>query len=205
MGRPRTYDLEAALDAVRDVFWEQGYEQVSIGDLERCTGLDRSSLYNAFGSKRALFEAALDRYEALVRAQLTRMREGDAGVDDIVAFFRGTARELRADVDGGRRGCFMVNTIAELGGSDGFASGAGKRYRDALHDAFAAVLDRAASRGEIDASLNDARSRVLAAAVMGCSLSARLDPVDAAETSEAVAAEVRSWRLRSARPQRGRA
>jgi len=198
MGRPRAYDLEAALDSVRDLFWEQGYEQVSIGALERCTGLDRSSLYNAFGSKRALFEAALTRYEALVRAQLARLHDANVGVDDIAAFFGETARELRADAEGGRRGCFMANTIAELGGTDGFASEAGTRHRDALHDAFAAVLDRAASRGEVDATLNVARSRMLAVAVLGCSLSARLDPVDAAETADSVAAEVRSWRLRPA-------
>jgi hypothetical protein len=90
-----------------------------------------------------------------------------------------------------------VNTIAEFGCNDSLASSTGTRYRDALHEAFASALDRAAKRGEIERRHNPARARALAATVMGYSLAARLDPLDAAETCEAVAAEVQSWRLRS--------
>lgn len=46
------------VEAAGDLFWEQGYEKTSIGELEKKTGLDRSSLYHAFGNKHALFRAA---------------------------------------------------------------------------------------------------------------------------------------------------
>ena len=197
MGRPRAYDLETALGAVRDVFWERGYEQVSISDLEQRTGLDRSSLYNAFGSKHALFEAVLQRYEEEVRTGLSRMRESGPGLDAVAGFFTDAAARLRSDSVAGRRGCLIVNTIAEFGCSDSLASSTGERYRDALRDAFVSALDRAAERGEVDRRHNRARARALAATVMGYSLAARLDPLDAAETCEAVAAEVQSWRLRA--------
>ena len=54
MGRPKGYDRETVLLAARDLFWEQGYERTSIADLEERTGLNRSSLYTEFGSKRQL-------------------------------------------------------------------------------------------------------------------------------------------------------
>jgi len=54
-GRPKGYDRRAVLVVARDLFWEKGYEATSISDLERHTGLNRSSLYQEFGSKRDLF------------------------------------------------------------------------------------------------------------------------------------------------------
>ena len=59
MARPKGYDRDAVLVAARDLFWEQGYERASIADLEKRTGLNRSSIYQEFGSKRELFSAAL--------------------------------------------------------------------------------------------------------------------------------------------------
>lgn len=70
MARPRGYDRETVLAAARDLFWERGYDATSITDLEQCTGLNRSSLYQEFGSKDGLFEAALACYADQVVARL---------------------------------------------------------------------------------------------------------------------------------------
>lgn len=64
MGRPREFDHETVLDKAGQLFWRQGYETVSVQDLESATGLGRGSLYNAFGDKEGLFLAALDQYVA---------------------------------------------------------------------------------------------------------------------------------------------
>ncbi len=61
MGRPRQFDTDAVLSAARAAFVRNGYRGTSIDDLLRATGLQRASLYSAFGSKRGLFIAALDR------------------------------------------------------------------------------------------------------------------------------------------------
>ncbi|CCE12217.1 putative transcriptional regulator, TetR family [Bradyrhizobium sp. STM 3843] len=62
MGRPRTFDCDAALDQAMEVFWRHGYEGATIAQLTEAMGINPPSLYAAFGSKEGLLKAALDRY-----------------------------------------------------------------------------------------------------------------------------------------------
>src|ERR1700724_4481395 len=62
MGRPRSFDIDGALDGALHVFWRKGYEGTSLSDLTNAVGVNRPSLYAAFGDKKALFRKALDRY-----------------------------------------------------------------------------------------------------------------------------------------------
>jgi AcrR family transcriptional regulator len=61
-GRPREFDTDRALDAALHVFWRKGYEGSSLLDLTKAMGINRTSLYAAFGNKEALFRKAVDRY-----------------------------------------------------------------------------------------------------------------------------------------------
>ncbi|MEV8632126.1 TetR/AcrR family transcriptional regulator [Streptosporangium sp. NPDC051023] len=61
-GRPRAFDPEAALDRALEVFWRQGYEGTAISDLTAAMGINRPSLYAAFGNKEELFRKVFDRY-----------------------------------------------------------------------------------------------------------------------------------------------
>lgn len=61
-GRKRGFDDQAALQKAMELFWQHGYEGTSVADLTKALGINPPSLYAAFGSKRALFEMALDRY-----------------------------------------------------------------------------------------------------------------------------------------------
>jgi AcrR family transcriptional regulator len=63
MGRPRTFCMDEALDIALKVFWRKGYEGTSIDDLTHAMGINRPSLYCAFGNKEQLFRKALDRYQ----------------------------------------------------------------------------------------------------------------------------------------------
>src|SRR5262249_17102093 len=64
-GRPRAYDPETALQTAIEAFWQAGYSGTSLDDLSAATGMNRPSLYGAFGDKRALYLKALDHYWTL--------------------------------------------------------------------------------------------------------------------------------------------
>jgi len=61
-GRPRSFDPDKALGLALRVFWRKGYEGASLSDLTKAMGINRPSLYAAFGDKQALFRKVLDRY-----------------------------------------------------------------------------------------------------------------------------------------------
>jgi AcrR family transcriptional regulator len=63
MARPREFDEDEALGAAMLEFWAKGYEGTTLSDLLQATGLNKSSLYKAFGSKEELFRRAADRYD----------------------------------------------------------------------------------------------------------------------------------------------
>jgi AcrR family transcriptional regulator len=62
MGRPREFNFDEALDRALEVFWRKGYEGTSIPDLTEAMGINRPSLYAAFGNKESLFGKVVDRY-----------------------------------------------------------------------------------------------------------------------------------------------
>jgi AcrR family transcriptional regulator len=62
MGRARTFDADEALDRAMTVFWSKGYEGTSLSDLTEAMGINRPSLYAAYGNKQELFRKALERY-----------------------------------------------------------------------------------------------------------------------------------------------
>ncbi len=62
IGRPREFDADQALDRAMEVFWRRGYEAATLPELTLAMGINRPSLYAAFGNKEQLFEKCLDRY-----------------------------------------------------------------------------------------------------------------------------------------------
>ena len=104
-GRPREFDMQKALERAMELFWRQGYEGTSLSDLTRELGINRPSLYAAFGSKEALFLKALDLYEA--RAGY---REAALTAPTAIAYARALL-EGAADLHGDKRnppGCLGV-------------------------------------------------------------------------------------------------
>ncbi|MGK5071284.1 HTH-type transcriptional repressor ComR [compost metagenome] len=64
MGRPRTFDRQAAVEQAMFLFWQQGYESTSLSQLKAALGggISAPSFYAAFGSKEALFREAAQCY-----------------------------------------------------------------------------------------------------------------------------------------------
>lgn len=148
MGRPRSFDDEAVLSRAMEEFWTHGYAGTSPAQLAEATGIAKGSLYNAFSSKRVLFDLCLDRYHRQVietaRDWMTRP---------------GTAREcisaaLKAVVDGDlaqpqRRGCLIGNTAVELAGEDAEMSAKLRRMQDESTAWFAERIRRGQVEGDV--------------------------------------------------------
>lgn len=85
-GRPRNFEPDLVLENAMQLFWSQGYEATSLQDLLLATGLSKSSLYESFGNKQSLFEAAFTRYFD-IRAR--QMRERLEQAESPLGYIRG--------------------------------------------------------------------------------------------------------------------
>lgn len=193
MPRPRSYEREAVVTAARDVFWENGFDGTALSDVERRTGLNRSSLYQEFGSKQGLFSAALDHYYDQVLDPLLTALESGTRLGAIDAFFAGVKGVILEDRAGRRRGCLLVNTIAELSPHDEAAARRARDFRDRLQGAFKRVLEADGSTARIANGSVDRLARMLLASTLGIWVCARIDLADAAARCDEIAAEVQSW------------
>ena len=63
VGRPRGFDKDVALEKALEVFWRKGYDGASLADLTEAMGINKPSLYSAFGNKDQLFLKAIEAYE----------------------------------------------------------------------------------------------------------------------------------------------
>jgi TetR/AcrR family transcriptional repressor of nem operon len=108
MGRPRGFDIEDAETALLDAFWSKGYEGTPVRDLCAATSQRAASLYAAFGDKDAMFQAAMRHYLGWIERQLAPPTDGRAGVRHVLE----TTCRLTIE-DPGRRGCLIINAVAE--------------------------------------------------------------------------------------------
>jgi AcrR family transcriptional regulator len=117
LGRPREFDRDAALRRAMDVFWERGYEGASLADLTRAMGINKPSLYAAFGCKEELFREAVALYDATDGSVTNRaLAEEPTARAAVEAMLRGNAEYYAAP--GKPPGCMIVLS-ATLGAPDG--------------------------------------------------------------------------------------
>ncbi len=189
MARPRSFITEDAVEAAAGVFWSKGYQDTAISDLEQATGLSRSSLYGAFGTKKAIFDLALEWYlHSFIGPRLAPMERPGASAGDVERFFSGLAGFFRT-ASQSRQGCLMINSIAEHEGRDHHLGRRAQAFRDRLTAAFASAM-----AGQHDAASAAEQAQLLTATTFGIWLSARIDTATAAEACDAAAACVRRWR-----------
>lgn len=117
MARPREFDEEAALEAIKNVFWEKGYDATSYADLIDATGLHKQSLYGAFGDKQALYMRALAAYDDHEVSSGVAMLEGRSDSSPPKGKKR-IAALLNAAIDAPgkndvRRGCLLCNAAVD--------------------------------------------------------------------------------------------
>ena len=159
------------LDALVQLFWERGFEGASLADIVEAAGLNKSSLYNTFGSKDELFALVLERYMAFRREMMAATITGDQGFDELATFFSMQREECAGTT--GCMGCLAVNAQTELGLRDDEVARRAGSYRDILSGGLRPILESAAERGEIDGGLVDTYIDMLTAFTVSLSVAAR--------------------------------
>jgi TetR/AcrR family transcriptional regulator, copper-responsive repressor len=128
-GRPRAYDSEAALQQARDAFWRAGYAGTSLDDIAAATGMNRPSLYAAFGDKRALYLEALAQYWKLAFAEMREALAADLPLPEALMQVYEGALSIYFSGEGNPRGCFVVGTAVTEAVED-------SEIRQSLHEGF---------------------------------------------------------------------
>jgi TetR/AcrR family transcriptional regulator, copper-responsive repressor len=164
-GRPRSFDTEATLAQATLAFWQRGYAATSLDDLSHATGLNRPSLYGAFGDKHALYLQALRLYteqsDAAIAAALA-----DRSLHDGLLRVYELALQLYYPPDEAARGCLLIGTAAtEAPRDEAIRQQLGDSLRG-FNAAFEARLQRAVSDGELPPGTDVAMRAQLASAVL---------------------------------------
>ena len=166
----KSFDEEAAIDSAMEVFWAKGFESASIADLIAQTGVNRGSLYNAFGGKRQLFVRALLKYDSVRRktmlAELEALDDPRRAIRD---FFANAVANTLADTE--HKGCFLINTIAESGSLDEQVQDIVANGLRELEGFFRRCIEVGQARGEIHKAIDPAAK---AAALLAMALSIRV-------------------------------
>ncbi len=158
VGRPREFDPDQVEDFAMRLFWEHGFDRVSITDVTAATGVNRRSIYDEFGSKEMLFERAIQRYLAGPGGYLSE------------ALTRPTAREVAdamvhgaADtVSGDPQGCLTVGDAHGL-----------RELRHATVHQLAERFDVAVADGELAGVDTLVLARWIAAVCQGIAVQSR--------------------------------
>ncbi|MEU6124858.1 TetR/AcrR family transcriptional regulator [Streptomyces sp. NPDC047123] len=157
MARPRKFDEDRVILAVRDEFWDKGYAATSLEDLLRVSGLGKGSLYGAFGDKHHLFLRVLRAYDdANLQMLRERLESATRGIDLVHEFLLSPASDPTGSA--ARRGCLLANSNAELAASTPEVAAEARRSYDAVTAILAEALERAQREGDLAPDVDPAET-----------------------------------------------
>ncbi|MHA3024027.1 TetR/AcrR family transcriptional regulator [Mycobacterium sp. BMJ-28] len=152
-GRPRAFDRAELLDRAIRLFWRRGYEATSVRDLSNELGIGQSSLYNAFGGKRALFDEAVGVYDreygGFVEAALADEPSAALALRRIL-----TEAPGRYTRSGEPPGCLVIT--GDAGTADGEVRTSMAHLRKRYVDLIRAKIEADISRGYLDGNTDAA-------------------------------------------------
>jgi len=151
-GRPRAFDLDAAIDKAMLIFWERGYEGTTLNDLTAAFGIQRGSFYKAFGSKEALFERVLLRYQETVASYTMDALDQPTALEVIASMWRNAA-----DASTGRdtpNGCLIVQAALGTSADSSSAHEELTRIRNEHRSRLVSRFDRSVDEGDLPPETN---------------------------------------------------
>jgi TetR/AcrR family transcriptional regulator, copper-responsive repressor len=165
-GRPRAYQPEIALGKALDLFRQDGFAATSLDDLSAATGMNRPSLYGAFGDKRELYIKSYARYRADARAGMTEIFREDLPIRQRLRKIYAVALDIYLSGETGPRGCFTVMTATSEAVADPDIRAMVLEGLSELDKAFAACFRIAKDKGELPGTADPAVLAQLASATL---------------------------------------
>ncbi len=161
-GRPRLYVESDALDSAMGVFWDQGFTAASLDDLSAAMGMNRPSVYAAFGDKTNLFLKTLERYQESGRQVFENTLGSNQPLSEALRAFFMTLLDVYTTGEEAQRGCLMsVVAVSEAAGTPAIRVVTERAVRD-LDTSFESRFARAVEQGEILANAVPAELALLA-------------------------------------------
>jgi TetR/AcrR family transcriptional regulator, copper-responsive repressor len=163
-GRPRGYDPEKALGQAMGAFWDAGYAGTSLDDISSATGMNRPSLYAAFGDKQAIYLKAIERYRAgpalrdALAAESTLREALDRSFKAALAVY--------LSGDQGQRGCFVIGTAAVEAVNNPIVRKELAGVLREVDEAFEERIRRAQAEGEVSRDADPAMLARTASAIL---------------------------------------
>ena len=173
-GRPRAFEPETALAQAMDVFWKDGFAATSLDDVSAATGLNRPSLYGAFGDKRALYLKAYGQYRKRMDEAFQPLFQAREPLRAKLRRILIAALDLYLSGEDGPRGCFTVLSAASDAIADPELHTLVREAIDGTDRAFGRLFADARAAGELPASADPRRlARMASATIHTLSIRAR--------------------------------
>ena len=165
-GRPRAYEPDVALARAMDVFWRDGFAATSLDTISAATGMNRPSLYAAFGDKRDIYVKAYERYRERARARMAEIFTSQLPLRALLRQIYEIAIDMYVSGEDGPRGCFTVMTATSEAVSDPEIRGLAVTGLVEMDRAFARLFKAAQAKGELAASADPVMLGQLATATI---------------------------------------
>src|SRR5579872_771184 len=165
-GRPRAFEAETALLQAMDVFWTDGFAGASLDDVSAATGLNRPSLYGAFGDKRALYLKAYGQYRRRMNEMFLPLFQARAPLRAKLRRILIAALDLYLSGEDGPRGCFTVLSAASDAIADPDLHSLVSDAIEATDRAFGRMFADARAAGELPPAADPRRLARMASATL---------------------------------------
>jgi len=191
VGRPRGFDTEEALQRAMAVFWEHGYDGVSLTDLTRAMGITKTSMYAAFGNKEDLFRKALERYAEGAASYSSRAPEEPTARKVAEAYLLGSVNA--STQPGCPAGCLGVQGFLAIGHLGQSARDALNAWREENRSRLRSRFERAVDEGDLPPdAVPDVLARYLMTMANGIAVQAACG-AGRDELHEVADAALRNW------------
>ncbi|MBQ0733147.1 TetR/AcrR family transcriptional regulator [Aquimarina celericrescens] len=150
MPKTETFNRKEVLQKATAVFHQKGYNGTSMQDLVDATSLNRSSIYNSFGSKLAMFMEVLSYYQSTNKDQMGKeLAHSHNAKDTIEAIFDMYLNDILTDQD--RKGCLIVNCKSEMANQEPMI----KSFMEQNQEQTIAMLEDVVHNGQMEKVFNE--------------------------------------------------